>query len=161
MDENAQGSAPHIADPTAAELSAEFDALGAEAATGAPAGPVPAAPPEPPPPPEDGYRELVQPVIFLGCKVLAPAWNVSAEEAETLADAYAPLLAKYFPEGPDKWGPEIGAALVTVAILGPRLGRPRKPPEVEQPAANEAPEQATAPPLKPGEDAQVVGTVPE
>lgn len=166
MDENAQGSAPQIAEPTAAELSAEFDALGAEASTGAPAGPVPSAPPEPPPSAEEGYAEVLQPVLFLGFKVIAPAWNVSAEEAETLSGAYAPLLAKYFPEGPDKWGPEIGAALVTAAILGPRLALPRKIAEPEEPAANDPPEKATqpakpAPGGKPGDDIQVTGTVPE
>ncbi|MCA1809385.1 MAG: hypothetical protein LC725_08055 [Lentisphaerae bacterium] len=102
------------------------------------------------------WQEILQPLLWGGFKVLAPAWEISAAEAQQLAEAYEPLCAKYMPDGPGKWGPEIAAAFVTVHILAPRMGKPRKLPAPDQEEGEKKPtaHQAT-PPEKPGDDAQV------
>ena len=75
---------------------------------------------------EEEYLELLTHLLGPGFAVMAPGWGVTTQEVETLAGAYSPLLAKYFPDGPGKFGPEISAALVTVAIIAPRLTMPRQ-----------------------------------
>ena len=151
-------------DPTGAEVAKEFADLEAEAfGESPPGGQVPlSAPPPPPPPASEVYRELLEPLLYMGFQVLAPNWEISKVEAETLADNYAPLLAKYFPETPDKFGPEITAAFCTVAILGPRLRKPRKLNGPEQPEAGEISQAPPgAPERAPGDDPQVTAPVPE
>lgn len=75
------------------------------------------------------WQEVIQPLLLGGFSVLAPAWDITGAECQQLADVYAPLCEKYFPEGPGKWGPEIAATFVTVTIITPRLGKPRKLPK--------------------------------
>lgn len=75
--------------------------------------------------------ELLQAVIKPTADILAPNWKITDEESAALAGAYGPLLDKYFPDVASDAGPEITAALVTVAILGSRAGMPRKLPPVE------------------------------
>ena len=70
--------------------------------------------------------------------VLAPNWGVQGQEVEALADAYAPLMAKYFPDA-SQVGPEIGAFLVTAAIIAPRLSIPRKVEEKSEPVRENPP----------------------
>lgn len=70
---------------------------------------------------------------------MAPAWNVSAAEVEQLADCYALLLDKYFPGGVGQVGPELGAALVTLAVIGPRWSLPRR---IEEKPAREGAQDA-------------------
>lgn len=64
---------------------------------------------------------LLEPAFGL----LAPGWNVQAGECQALAGAWSPVLVKYFPGGIGQMGPELTALLVTAAVIGPRLGKPR------------------------------------
>ena len=71
------------------------------------------------------YAVLLESVLGPGFALLAPNWGVQPEEIKTLSGVYGQLLAKYWPE-PADFGPEIAAAVVTVAMFGPRLRVPRK-----------------------------------
>ena len=121
--------APSGVDPAA------LDALDALAAEVAPEGAGPGAGPEAAPVPDlptaDALRFFLAPLFAL----LAPAWEVTAGEVDALADAYAPVVDKYWPGGV---GVEGGALLVTAAVLAPRLGRPRRRPDPD-PAPGPAP----------------------
>jgi len=77
------------------------------------------------------WKEIIQHIVGPAVGLLAPGWGVQPVEIETLAGAYAELLNKYFPGGAANMGPELGAAMVTVAIIGPRLKMPRQLPEPE------------------------------
>lgn len=57
--------------------------------------------------------------------IMAPGWQVGAEETHQLAEAWAKVADKYFPDGLNL-GAELNAAIVTVAILGPKIGRDPK-----------------------------------
>ena len=82
--------------------------------------------------------EVLRMVIGPAAAILAPNWNLSDAEVEQLSDAYAAVMDKYMPGGLGEFGPELGAALVTVAILAPRLNRPRKlPPKPADDASTE------------------------
>lgn len=61
-------------------------------------------------------------VMVLGplFNALRPTWGVTDKEVELLADGWAPVIDKYFPEF--NLGVELNAALITVMVLGPRLG---------------------------------------
>ena len=75
--------------------------------------------------PQVPTKELVAPLVSLVCMAVVPAWEISQDEQGALADSYAAVIDKYFPEG-ISMGPELGALLVTAAIIAPRLGRPMK-----------------------------------
>ena len=75
--------------------------------------------------PQVPTKELVTPLVSLVCMAVVPAWEISQDEQSALADSYAAVIDKYFPGG-ISMGPEMGAALVTAAIIAPRLGRPMK-----------------------------------
>lgn len=115
---------PELSQEQAAEL-AEMENAAAEL------GPeLPGLGPEPEPPQQIPTAELVQPLVSLLCVTVAPAWEITAAEQEQLAGAYADVIDKYFPDGVPM-GPEVGAIMVTAAIVMPRLGRPMKEPEPE------------------------------
>ncbi|WP_430414448.1 hypothetical protein [Marinobacter adhaerens] len=82
--------------------------------------------------------ETIQPIIDLACGVVAPNWQIQKAERQALAGAYGDLIDKYFPEGIGAWGIELNAALITAAILGPRVtsGIPAR----EKPKREEKPE---------------------
>lgn len=86
---------------------------------------------------KDEWKSIFVQLLGPGFAVLAPNWGVQGQEVEALADAYAPLMAKYFPDA-SQVGPEVGAILVTAAVIAPRLSTPRKvedkPPVQEKPA---------------------------
>ncbi len=81
---------------------------------------------------QDEWREIIEHLAGPAFGLLAPGWNVQPAEIQALAEAYAGLLNKYFPGGASQMGPELGAAMVTVAIIGPRLKMPRKLPEQKE-----------------------------
>lgn len=80
----------------------------------------------PPPPPPDTKKELA---VLLGplFSILAPNWNVTPDEVDIVAEAYADVINKYFPGGLSL-GVEVNALMATALIFGPRLGTPRKAP---------------------------------
>ena len=71
------------------------------------------------------WKTIFTQLLGPGFAILAPAWNVQKSEIEALSEAYAPVMAKYFPDV-SQVGPEISAALVTAAVIVPRLSMPRK-----------------------------------
>lgn len=77
-------------------------------------------------------KDILEPVLAMGFGVLAPNWQVQPQEVEQLADVYAQLLDKYFPDGLGDYGVEISAVMVTGAIVLPRLKTPRKVEQVEE-----------------------------
>lgn len=104
------------------------------------------------------WKEIIHPVIHMGFTVLAPNWGVNVDESEALADAYVPVLEKYFPDAGTQFGPEISAALVTMAIIAPRLNKPRKLEEKTpdpKPVKTEEPPAETESEPKAGGDPQV------
>jgi len=130
------------------DAAAAFDALAAEVDGAAGTGTA-AAPAGPDAVPDLPTRDAV--ALFLGplFQLLAPAWAIQPAEVDALADAYAPVIDKYFPGG---MGVEGGALLVTAAVLAPRLGTPRKLPEKSDPPPARAPaprETAPAPSAEP------------
>jgi hypothetical protein len=82
---------------------------------------------------QNEWKEIIQHIVGPAFGLLAPGWGVQPVEIEALAEAYAGLLNKYFPGGATQMGPELGAAMVTVAIIGPRLKMPRELPAPETP----------------------------
>lgn len=68
--------------------------------------------------------------------ILAPNWQVQPPEVRELAQAYTPVMMKYFPDGIGEVGPELAAVLVTLTVLGGRLGTPRRVVVVQEEAAN-------------------------
>lgn len=75
--------------------------------------------------------------------ILAPNWQVQPPEVQQLAQAYTPVMLKYFPDGIGEVGPELAAVLVTLTVLGGRIGTPRRVVVVQEEAAN-APEKSAA-----------------
>ncbi len=122
---------PELSQEQAAELAA-MDAAAAEL------GPeLPGLGPEPEPPQQIPTAELVQPLVALLCVTVAPAWAITEEEQAQLSGAYAAVIDKYFPDGVPM-GPEVGAVMVTAAIVMPRLGQPLKATEPEPEGADNA-----------------------
>lgn len=99
--------------------------------------------------PEQPTAEVLAQVIGPAFMILAPAWCVQDQEIVMLSESYAKVIDKYFPGGVSL-GPEVGAVMVTLAIIGPRLRLPRKlpPPEADQ-GEPDAPKQPTKEPPKP------------
>ena len=81
---------------------------------------------EQPEAPEVETAEVLYMVIHPLFNVMAPAWNIQEVESRQLAEVYGALLDKYWPDSAALMGVELSAALTTLAILGPRLGKPRK-----------------------------------
>ena len=82
--------------------------------------------------------ELLRPLLRASFDILAPKWAVTDEESVALAEAYAAVLDKYFPDGiAGRWAAELNALILTVAILGPRL----------KIAPKETPKEKAAPPV--------------
>lgn len=95
-------------------------------------------------PEEAEMQGLMIAVLTPAFAVLAPNWQVQPPEVQQLAAAYTPVLMKYFPEGLGEVGPELAAVLVTLTVLGGRLGTPRRIVVVQEEAANGSPEKAAA-----------------
>lgn len=98
------------------------------------------------PPPADELPEFEQPPQVETAQILgallqplfaiaAPGWGMQPNECQALADAWAPVVDKYFPDL--QLGVELNAALVTLAVLGPRLRTPARP-KPQPPADDQA-----------------------
>ncbi|MCW8917476.1 MAG: hypothetical protein OQL08_01465 [Gammaproteobacteria bacterium] len=140
------------APPEEFDQAAEFEALAAEAEQ---LEPTDDTPPEDLPPPGPSTAEVLGQVIGPACAILAPGWQIQPEEVEQLSISYAAVVDKYWPGGVNL-GPEISAALITVAIFGPRLGMPRRLPppqpdkkQQERPPESEPPPDTGAKPKEP------------
>lgn len=73
--------------------------------------------------------ELLKPTF----RLLAPNWEVTDDECAMLGAAYGAVVDKYFPDL--DLGVELTAALVTLAVFGPRWGKPAKVPKPKPPTA--------------------------
>lgn len=100
--------------------------------------------------PEIPTHEILLPVITLATAMACPNWQITEDENRMLAESYAAILDKYFPNAAGNFGVEINALLITGAVFMPRLGKPPKLPpqdkdygqksETGRPVRNEAPE---------------------
>lgn len=116
-----------------AENADELAALNAEAIESEPgideAGePVEAEPEEQP---SISNQQAIQMLLAPAFGALAPRWQVQPEEIAQLAQAYGDLADKYLPDGIHV-GVELNAALVTLIVLGPRMGTPRTEAEAKK-----------------------------
>lgn len=64
--------------------------------------------------------------IHITSAILAPNWKITKDEAGALGGVYAKLINKYFPDAGANFGVELTALLTTGAIIGSRIGTPRK-----------------------------------
>jgi len=67
---------------------------------------------------------MLSQLIQITAAIVCPAWGLQPAECDQLAGAYIPVINKYWPGM--EIGPEATAIIVTGAIIGPRLGKPRK-----------------------------------
>lgn len=74
----------------------------------------------------EDYSQTIRQLAGPAFDVLAPGWKVKESEVGALADAWAGVLYKYYPDGIDDahW---LVAAVTTAAVFAPRIvgGVPR------------------------------------
>lgn len=96
--------------------------------------------------------ELIAPIVQLATSALAPNWHIQKAESDALAEAYADVLDKYFPDVGSHFGVELNALLITAAIFTPRIGKPRFVEEKKRAANDDQSDseraEETAPPPK-------------
>lgn len=125
--------------PLPKDLQAEADALMAEASQ--PDAPQPGTPGAPAPADDRSkvdtgqvMTELLH-ITFNG--LVAPKrgdhWKMSHDESKALGYAYAAVIDKYFPNL--DLGVELTAIVVTVTVIGPRLGRDQELAQSKRPAS--------------------------
>jgi len=68
--------------------------------------------------------ELLTALLVPTFAIMAPAWRVTDAECAMLGEAYGAVMDKYFPDF--SLGVELTAVLATLAVFGPRVGRPMK-----------------------------------
>lgn len=91
--------------------------------------------------------------IHITSAILAPNWKITKDESATLGGVYARLINKYFPDAGANMGIEITALLATGAIIGSRIGTPRKLEEKRHNGhSSDEPETLDAQPVKGGGD---------
>ena len=73
-------------------------------------------------------KQALSLVLVGGFSVLAPNWKVSEDECKSLAECYALVLDKYFPDASNAFGCEVSAIMLTAGVVGSRVvaGIPRK-----------------------------------
>lgn len=90
--------------------------------------------------PQIPTSELLYPAISLITAVAAPNWGIAEEENKAIADSYAEVLDKYYPNVGESFSVELNALLITAAIFMPRIGKPRQlPPPKEEKGADVVP----------------------
>jgi len=75
------------------------------------------------PTPTPSSAQLLTALLVPTFRVLAPAWEVTEPECALLGESYGAVLDKYFPDL--DIGVEFAALLATLAVFGPRWGKPR------------------------------------
>ncbi len=77
--------------------------------------------------PQHSTADVLAPVLQITFGLIASRrgqhWALSDGEAKEAAEAYGTVIDKYFPDV--NTGPELTAVIVTLAIVGPRLGQDR------------------------------------
>ena len=71
------------------------------------------------------YKALLAQLLAPSFGILAPNWKIGDAEIDALSESYACVLYKYFPNSLETFGAELGACLVTAAVVLPRLSVPR------------------------------------
>lgn len=67
--------------------------------------------------------EVIYPLISFGCDLGCPNWMIQDAEKKAMADGYADMIDKYWPDGIGAFGVELNALLMTAAIFGPRVAK--------------------------------------
>ena len=117
--ETAQADAqPENADEMAALMS---EAAEAEPGIGDDGQPAPEA--EAPAEPQVSSAQALEMLLNPAFSIMAPRWGVPESEVAALAQAWGDVADKYMPEGLSV-GVELNAAIITLAILAPRMGTP-------------------------------------
>lgn len=80
--------------------------------------------------------EVLTALLIPTFKIMAPAWEVTDGECAMLGEAYGAVLDKYLPDL--SIGVELSAALATLAVFGPRWGKPTKVAPKKEQAPREA-----------------------
>lgn len=87
---------------------------------------------------EVSTAELLAPVIKVTGDIFAPNWSLTETECEQLGIAYGSLIDKYLPDNPaSKYGLEISAVMITLAVFGSRKGIPMRLDKKEKPTEKE------------------------
>ena len=89
---------------------------------------------------EVSTAELLAPVIKVTGDIFAPNWSLTENECEQLGVAYGSLIDKYLPDNPaSKYGLEISAVMITLAVFGSRKGVPLRIEKKEKTKQEERP----------------------
>lgn len=72
--------------------------------------------------------EIIAPILQITFGLIASRrgahWALTDQEAIEAGNAYGAVMDKYFPDAP--MGPEVTAVIVTLAIVGPRVGEDKR-----------------------------------
>ena len=71
--------------------------------------------------PDIPTAEILKPILSVSFGLIFPKRPLSDVHCGLLADAYAPLIDKYFPNISANMGVELNAVLITVAVFGERM----------------------------------------
>ena len=63
------------------------------------------------------YEEILEPLWQSSTQVFCPSLGITDDQCKTLAQGWAPLLAKFFPDGASS--PEMQAGLSTFSVFAP------------------------------------------
>lgn len=72
-------------------------------------------------------KDMLLPAVMMIAHTAAPNWALTEMECDALAESYAAVIIKYFPDGPKSFGPELNALIITGAIVAPRLVAGKSP----------------------------------
>jgi len=90
--------------------------------------------------PEIPTAELLKPVLSVSWSVLNPSHPLSDGHSAALAEAYAPLIDKYFPNIANSMGVELNAVIITGMVIAERMAESAAiRAEKEKAQANEKP----------------------
>lgn len=85
---------------------------------------IPGQTPAPEAAPQIPTKDFLQPAFYGMFSALAPNWEIEKSECAMLAEVWAPVLDKYFPNLPES--PLVVAVGATAVVFMPRIGKPRR-----------------------------------
>lgn len=91
-------------------------------------------------PKDPQVEQAIQQLLSIGFGAFAPNWQVTQQEINGAADAYARSLEDIFPGGAAALGPHFASVLISLAIFGPRLAMGTPPKLEERPQPQPEPE---------------------